>query len=136
MPSEFPLPSVNASYPIPLYFEKLPTGYRVERTIYDDLGADYKLQNGGSGLQQWIVKYDGLSLADAAILDNWAATMFYSEEEGSAYGANFRTHLAGEAWTSTNGTLFSGVHIAPGGYKTLHSKVWAQAREFVLEKRP
>lgn len=135
MPSEFPLPSVNASYPIPLYFDKEPTSYRVERTIYDDEGADYKLQNGGNGVQRWIIKYDGLSIADFTILNNWAVSMYYSEDSGSAYGANFRHHIAGEAWTSTNGTLYSGVHIAPGGYKKSHTKVWSQMVEFILEKR-
>lgn len=136
MPAEFPLPSVSGSNPIPLYFEMLPEQFVVNKIIYDDNGADYALQTGGVGLRTWILRYDGLTLAEAAILDAWVASMFYSEDEGSAYGANLRTHIAGEAWTSTNGTLYSNVHIASGGYKTTHSKVWSQAREVVLEQRP
>lgn len=135
MPSEFPLPSVNSSYPIPLYYEMLPEEFVVDRTIYDDSGADYKLQVGGTGKKTWIIKYDGLSLAEAAIIDAWVASMFYSPDEGSAYGSNFRHHIAGEVWTSTNGTLYSGIHIAPGGFRTSHTHVGIQSRELVLEKR-
>lgn len=136
MPSEFPLPSVSGSNPIPLYFELLPEQFSVGSTEYDDMGKDYKLQHGGSGVKTWIIKYAGLTIAEFTTLKNWAASMFYSEDEGSAYGANLRHHIAGEAWTSTNGTLYSGVHIAPGGYKTSHEKVWSNVVEFVLEKRP
>lgn len=108
----------------------------VSRTIYDDNGADYKLQNGGAGMISWIVRYDGLTVAQATILDNWAATMFYDPDQGSGYGANFRHHLPGTAWGDTSGTLHSNVHIAPGGYKRSHSKATILSREFVLEKRP
>lgn len=114
----------------------LPEQFVVSRTLYDDSGADYKLQHGGVGHKRFIVRYDGLTLAQAAILDAWVMTMFYSEEEGSAYGANFRHHVAGTVWTDTSGTLFSNVHIAPNGYKTSHSKVGIQMRELLLEKRP
>lgn len=136
MPAEFPFPSVNSAYPIPLYYEMLPERFVVGKTIYDDGGADYKLQAGGSGMRQWIVKYDGLLLSEAAILDAWVATMFYSEDEGSAYGANLRHHVAETLWTNTSGTLYSAVHIAPGGFKTSHTQVGIQMREFILEKRP
>lgn len=135
MAAEFPFPSVSASNPTPLYYEMLPEQFVVGKTVYDDNGADYKLQHGGLGYKRFIIRYDGLTLAQAALLDAWAVSMFYSEDEGSAYGANMRHHVAGEAWTSTNGTLFSNVHISPGGYKTSHSKAAIQAREFVLEKR-
>jgi hypothetical protein len=136
VPSEYPFPSVNSSYPIPLYFEMLPEGFVVSKTVYDDGGADYKLQVGGSGVRTWIIRYDGLFPAEAAIIDAWVASMFYSEDEGSAYGANFRHHIAGEAWTSTNGTLYSNVHIKAGGFRTSHAHVAIQARELILEQRP
>lgn len=136
MPSEFPFPSVNSSYPQPLYYEALPEQFVVGKTVYDDNGADFKLQHGGIGHKRFIIRYDGLTLAQAAILDAWVVSMFYSEEEGSAYGANMRHHIAREVWTSVNGTLFSNVHIAPSGFKTSHTKVGIQAREFLLEKRP
>jgi|ERR1051325_7321278 hypothetical protein len=135
MPAEFPLPSVSGSNPTPLYFEMLPEEFSVGVTKYDDGGADYKLQHGGSGVKRWVIKYDGLTTAQSDILDAWVASMFYSEDEGSAYGANFRHHIPGEAWTSTAGTLYANVHISPGGFKKSHTKTWIQAREFQLEKR-
>lgn len=128
MPAEFPLQSVSSSNPRPLFFEMQEEQFVVGRTIYDDNGADYKLQNGGAGKKTWIIKYDGLLLAEAAILDAWAATMFYSPDEGSAYGANFRDR--------DTAILYTNVHIAPGGYKRSHIKTAnIQAREFILEKR-
>jgi hypothetical protein len=136
MAAEFPFPSVSGSNPQPLYFEMLPEEFVVNRTIYDDGGGDYALQTGAVGLRQWIVRYDGLTSAQAAILDNWAATVFYSEDQGSAYGFNFRHHIGGEVWTSTNGTLYGNCHLAPGGYKKSHVKVEIQAREFLIEQRP
>ena len=136
MPSEFPSPSVTSSNPTPLFWELQPEEFVVSRTIYDDNGADYKLQSGGTGVKRWSIKYDGLTIAEATILDNWAASMFYSEEEGSAYGANFRDHVPGTLYTNTSGTLYSNVHISPGGYKKSHTQASIQAREFLLEKRP
>ena len=134
--AEFPLPSVSGSNPIPLFFELAPEEFRVDRTIYDDNGADYKLQNGGTGKKTWTVRYDGLTVAEATILDNWAATAFYSEDNGSAYGFNFRHHVPGTAWSDTSGTLYSNVHIAPGGYRRSHTKAIVLSREFLFEKRP
>lgn len=137
MPANFPLPCENAAYAAPLFFEKSAEEFVVSRTIYDDNGADYKLQSGGSGKITFIFKFDGLTTAEAAVHDAWVATMFYSEDEGSAYGANLRDHTAGDAaWTSTAGTLYANVHIAPGGFKKSHEKAWIQSREYVLEKRP
>lgn len=138
MAAEFPFPSVSGSNPIPMFYEALPESFVVGRVIYDDNGADYKLQSGGNGVKTFLVRYDGLTSTEAAILDAWAATMFYSEDEGSAVGANFREHTIGDLpWTSTAGTLHSNVHIAAGGYKRSHTKQQnCVAREFVLEKRP
>lgn len=135
MAAEFPLPSVSAANPIPLYFEMEVEQFVVGRTIYDDNGADYKLQNGGAGLKRWILRYDGLTAAEAAILDAHLATTFYSEDEGSAVGFNFRTHVAGSLWSSAAGTLYGSVHYAPGGYKKSHTKTWSCIREVILEKR-
>lgn len=134
--AEFPLPHVSGSNPIPLFYEALPEEFRVSRTIYDDNGADTALQHGGSGRKVWSLKYDGLTAAEAAILDNWVATTFYDPENGSAYGFNFRAHVVGSAWTSSGGTLYANVHIAPGGYVKSHTLANVCAREFNLEKRP
>lgn len=136
MPAEFPLPGVSGSNPIPLFFEMQPEEFIVNRVIYDDNGADYALQVGGNGLRTWIIKYEGLTLAQAAILDAHLASCFYSEDEGSAFGFNFRHHVAGTAWTDTSGTLYANCHYAPGGYKKNHSKVWICSREITIEQRP
>ena len=134
-PAEFPLPHLSSSNPIPSFFETQPEEFVVSRTIYDDNGADYKLQVGGVGRKTFIVRYGPISLAQAAILDSWAVSMFYNPDEGSAYGANFREHIPGDSWASTAGTLHANVHIAPGGYRKSHTKQVAQSREFILEKR-
>lgn len=128
MAAEFPLPSVSGSNPTPLYFQMEPEEFVVGKTTYDDGGADYKLQHGGAGVKRWIIRYDGLTAALAAILDAWVATVFYSADEGSAVGFAFRDR--------DTATLYSAVHIAPGGYKKSHTKTWICSREFILEKRP
>lgn len=134
--AEFPLPSVSGSNPIPLYFEMLPETFTVTKTVYDDGGADFALQSGGVGVKRWVIRYDGLTLAQAALIDAHVATAFYSEDEGSAYGFNFRHHIPGTLWSDTSGTLYSAVHYAAGGYKKGHSKTWSQSREITLIKHP
>lgn len=134
--TEYPLPSVSSSNPTPIYFELLPEEFVVGKTVYDDNGADYRLQAGGTGKKTWIIKYNGLTAAQAAILDAHMLSAFYSPDEGSAAGFNFRHHIGGDFWSSTAGTLFSNVHYSAGGYKTSHSKVFNHAREVILEKRP
>jgi hypothetical protein len=136
MAAEFPLPPVNSNNPIPAFFELQPEEFVVSRTIYDDNGADYKLQAGGSGVKRWIIRYVVLTIAQAAILDAHLASTFYSEDEGSAVGFNFRHHIPGDAWSSTAGTLFANCHYAPGGYKKNHSKTHIASREIIIEKRP
>jgi hypothetical protein len=132
--AEFPSPSVSGSNPIPLFYEELPQEFIVGQTTYDDGGADFKLQAGGSGVRRWRLDYDGLTLAEAAILDAHLAACFYSSDQGSAVGFNFRAHVPGTVWTDTSGTLYSNVHYEK--YETGHSKVWSQKRSVVLIKRP
>jgi hypothetical protein len=136
MAAEFPLPSVSSNNPIPAFFELQPEEFVVGRTEYDDGGMDYKLQAGGAGVKRWVIRYIVLSIAQAAILDNWLATVYYSEDNGSAIGFNFRHHLPGDLWSSTAGTLFTNCHIAPGGYRKNHSKTHIASREILIEKRP
>ncbi len=134
--AEFPFPSVLSSNPSPTFFEELAEEFVVGRTIYDDGGADYRLQAGGAGKKGFSFKYEGLTLAQAALIDAYVATLFYSEDNGSAVGFNFRTHVPGTLWTDTSGTLYSNCHIAPGGFKKSHVKSWNCTREFLVEKRP
>jgi hypothetical protein len=128
MAAEFPMPSVSGSNPIPSYFEQMPEEFVVGKTEYDDGGADYKLQAGGNGVRRWIIRYVVLSAAAASILDAHLASTFYSNEQGSAIGFNFRDR--------DTGTLYSAVHYAPGGYKKDHLKTHIRSREIILEKRP
>lgn len=134
--AEFPLPSVSSNNPIPLFFELAPEEFIVTRTIYDDNGADTALQSGGSGRLVWTIRYDGLSLAQAAILDAHVAAAFYSPDEGSGFGFNFRHHIPGDTWSSTAGTLYANCHYAPGGYTKSHTHTGSQARQIIIEKRP
>jgi hypothetical protein len=138
-PSEFPFPSFNASAAHPLFYQEDPEEFVNGRIIYDDNGADATSQSGGSGLRRFIAKYDGVTAAQAAIFDTHIAASRYSPEEGSAYGFNFRKHIPGEVWTSTNGELLANVHYAPGGIKKSHAPVNGVNRcsyEFIFEKRP
>lgn len=128
MAAEFPLPSVSGSNPTPLHFEMLAEEFVVGRTIYDDNGADYRVQAGGVGKKTWVLKYDGLTAAQAAILDAHLASTFYSPDEGSAVGFNFR-----DARTAT---LYGNCHYAPGGYEKSHTKTWSNGRSITIEKRP
>jgi hypothetical protein len=126
--AEFPMVSTSGSNPPTLYFQLEPEEFVVSRTVFDDGGADYKLQSGGTGVKRWILKYDGLTAAQAAILDAHVASAFYSEDMGSAIGFNFRDR--------DTAVLYSNVHYAPGGYKKGHTKTWVCSREVILEKRP
>lgn len=128
MAAEFPMPSVSAGNPIPSHFEPLQEEFVVSKTIYADNGADYKVQAGGSGMRRWILRYTVLSAAAAAILDAHLASTFYSEDEGSGVGFNFRDR--------DSGVLYANVHYAPGGYKKDHNKIWSRSRDIILEKRP
>lgn len=134
--AEFPLPSVSGSNPIPLFFEQQTEEFKVSLTTYDDGGVDTALQAGGSGRLPWIIKYDGLTLAQVAILKAHVASAAYDPENGSAYSFNFRAHIAGDSWTSTAGTLYSGVRYSAGGFVLSHSKTWIWSVEILLEKTP
>lgn len=125
---EFPLPSVDGSYPIPLFFEQQTEEFRVFVTEYDDGGEDESLQAGGSGKIVWTIKYDGLTQTQAAILDAHVASAFYSSDNGSAYRFNLRDRKTG--------VLYSNVKYAPGGYVKSHTKDWCQAREIILKRTP
>lgn len=128
MAAEFPMVSVSGANPILSYFEAIPEEFVVSKTIYADNGADYKVQAGGSGMRRWILRYTVLSIAAAAILDAHLASTFYSEDEGSGVGFQFRDR--------DTGVLYSNVHYAAGGYKKDHTKTWSRSREIILEKRP
>lgn len=98
--AEFPLPSVNASNPLPNIWYELPQVYQVGTTEYDDGGRDTKLQNGGAGIRRWLLIYTGKSAASVAILDTHANSAKLDDTGLSAQTFNYRDR---------DGTLLSGV---------------------------
>lgn len=124
--SAFPMPSAGG--PPLLFFEMLEEEFSVDRTIYDDMGADTALQHGGNGKKTWIFKHGGLTSAQAAVIKAHLASAKYSPDQGSAIGFDMTDR--------DSGTLYSNVHYAPGGYKQSHTKTWIWSFEITLEKRP
>lgn len=125
--AEYPLPSVSASNPDPLVTYKLPITYQTGFTEYDDGGRDYKLQNGGTGIQRWYLFYDGLTAAQAAILDAWIETAKLGADGFSAFSANFRD--------PDTATLYTGVRVQSYD-RPVHKLKAVQARTIVLVKFP
>lgn len=126
--AEFPLPSVSGSNPAPLFFEAQTEEFKVNVVLYDDNGADFMLQAGGSGKLGWILKYDGLSLALMTIIHNHVVSAAYDPENGSGRSFNLRDR--------DTGVLYTNVRYAPGGYTRSHTKTWIWSIEIILEKRP
>lgn len=126
--AEFPLPSVSGSNPYPLFFDSLTEEFRVHITVYDDNGADFALQAGGSGKLTWLIRYDGLSRTEAAILDAHVASAAYDPDNGSGRSFNMRDKITA--------VLYTNVRYAAGGYTRNHSNVDCQSRVIILEKRP
>ena len=124
--AEFPLPSVSGSNPAPLIWYQLPEGFQVGYSEYDDGGRDTALQNGGSGIKRWVLNYDGLVAALAAILDSHMYSAKLDENGFSAYGFNYRDR---------DGTLYTNVHYEKYD-RPAHQRIWAQARNIQLVKFP
>ncbi len=126
--AEYPMVSTSASNPRPLFFDALTEEFRVHMTIYDDNGADFALQAGGSGKRTWILRYNGLERSEAAILDAHVASAAYDPENGSGRSFNFRDR--------DTAVLYTNVRYAAGGYVRNHTNIDSQSREVILEKRP
>lgn len=125
--AEFPLPSVSGSNPDPLVTYKLPIDYQVDFTEYDDGGRDFALQHGGNGIQRWYLAYDGMTEAEAAILDAWVETTKQGPDGMSAYSANFRD--------PDTAILYSGVRVESYD-RPVHKLKAVQARTLMLIKFP
>lgn len=125
--SEFPLPSVNSSYPPPLITYELPERFQVDSVQYDDGGRDVKLQHGGNGIKSWVLTYDGLTEAQVAILDAHMLAAKLPDDGPSGNSFNFRD--------PKTATLYTGVR-----YRTYeraaHQKKWSQSRSIQLVKFP
>lgn len=127
MPAEFPLPSVSGSNPDPLVTYKLPIDYQVDFTEYDDGGRDFALRSGGTGIQRWYLFYDGMTAAEAAILDAWIETVKLGPDGMSAYSANFRD--------PDTATLYTGVRVESYD-RPVHKLKAVQTRTVMLVKYP
>lgn len=125
--AEYPLPSVNSTYPIPSVVYQMPERFQVGVTQYDDGGRDTKLQNGGNGIKSWVLTYAVLSAAAAAILDAHALAAKLGEDGPSAITFNFRD--------PTDGTLYAGCRYLQYN-RPSHVKRWIQSREIVIVKYP
>jgi hypothetical protein len=126
--AEFPLVSVSGSNPPLIFFEAQTEEFKVSITEYDDGGADYALQAGGSGILRWIINYDGLSLAQVAILRAHVKSAGYDPNNGSAYSFNLRDR--------ETTLITSGVRYSAGGFVLSHVKLTTWSVAILLEKRP
>lgn len=125
--AEYPLPSVNSSYPDPLVTYKLPNEYQTAFTQYDDGGRDFALQHGGVGTQRWYLFYDGITAAEAAVLDSWVETAKLGDGGFSAYAGNFRD--------PDTGTLYSNVRVQSYD-RPVHKNKDVQTRTVILVRFP
>lgn len=120
--------SVSSSNPRLLVFCQLMERFSVGVTEYDDLGIDTAWQHGGNGIKRWHIFYDGLTFAEAAILDAHAYSAKLSEDDGpSAETFNFRDR--------DTGTLYSGVRYE-SYERPIHEQKDIQSRTVVLVKHP
>lgn len=104
----------------------MPEIFQVGFTAYDDGGRDFKLQNGGNGIKRWILVYDGLTAALAAILDAHMLTAKLDESGLSAFSFNYRHR---------DTTLYSGVRYEKYE-RPQHKRIWVQTRNITLIKFP
>lgn len=125
--AEFPLPSVSGSNPPPLVTYELPERFQVDSIQYDDGGRDVKLQNGGNGVKTWVLTYDGLTEAWAAILDSHMLAAKLPDDGPSGNSFNFRD--------PKTTTLYSGVRYL-SYTRGAHQRKWSQARQITLVKYP
>lgn len=126
--AEYPTPSVNSSNPDPLVSYKLPSKHTVDTTTYDDGAVDAARRSGGSGVQRWYLFYDGLTAAQAALIDAHADAAILPEGDGpSAISFNYRD--------VDSGTLYGGVRYQ-SFERPIHKQKDIQQRVIYLVKYP
>ena len=109
------------------YFKHVPS--------YDEITIDSKYEDGGKDYntsadtppQRWTLEYDGLTEAQAKVLDD-----HYASALGTVLGFSF-TEPRNVPWTTT-GSTYTDVHYE--NYTKNHTQVGIQSREIVLIKRP
>lgn len=124
--AEFPTQSLSGNNPQPLVWYQIPEEFQVGFTQYDDGGRDFKLQHGGGGIKRWSLTYDGLTEAQAAILDAHKDSAKINGDGLSANGFNYRDR---------DGTLYANVRYEKYE-RPAHSKKWIQSRNIQLVKFP
>jgi hypothetical protein len=120
-PGTFPLPAAGG--PRYLYFHQFQQDWSAvtDKHIYEDGGASFVMRN-DEGPIRWTIRYDGLSLTEAATLDAHRA-----DAGGEVFGfqlVNPRTSVT-----------YTGVHYDEE-YAEDHEKTWINSREIHLIKRP
>lgn len=125
--AEFPLPALNAANPDPLVTYKLPNENPQDSTEYDDGGRDFALRSGGTGIQRWYLFYDGMTAAEAAILDSWIETVRLGPDGLAAYASTFRD--------PDTAILYSGVRVESYD-RPVHKLKAVQTRTVTLVKFP
>jgi hypothetical protein len=122
-PSAFP---THATLYRPFEEELEPT-YAVSKSPqFADGGCDFNL-DADQKIRRFVVRYTGLSAAEADTITAHMDSAKYSPEVGSAYGFSFTTR-AGEP--------LSGVRYDRGGYRRTHTKTWNWTVEVLLVKYP
>lgn len=121
-PGVFPMPASGG--PQYLYFRQMQPGYEeiTDRHDYDDGGASFVLRNDTAPII-FVLKYDGLSVAEAATLYAHRADAF-----GEAFGFSLTNPRTSQTYTN--------VHYAPDGWKEDHTKTWINSLEITLIWRP
>lgn len=121
--------SVSGSNPRPHEFTSYPEKFSGGKSVYDDGGVDTRLQHGGSGTRVWLLVYDGLTFAQAAILDaHFTLAKWLESESMSAESFNFRER------SDIGTTLYGGVRYTK--YEVSHTKTHIQRRVVELTRFP
>jgi hypothetical protein len=98
-----------------MVIQELPESFQVGFTEYDDGGRDTALQHGGVGTKRWVLVYEGLTAAEAAILDAHMLAARLDESGLSAYTFSFTTRepltYTGVRYQSYDPPRFANRHV-------------------------
>lgn len=110
--------------PVFMRWERLADEYPIVRgPVFADGGIDTFLSN-TTPIRRWRVIYEGLLVAEAAILDSW-----YASNSGEHGSFNF---------TDRDSTVYGGVKVDEGGYERGHGPQYEgfQFRRITFIDRP
>lgn len=125
-PGAYPTPNTSTSYgvgPLWLKLHQFQPAYAEvsSKHQYEDGGASFQTANDTAPIR-WLIQYDGLSLAEVAVIDAHMADAF-----GEVYGFTFTNPRTTVAYTD--------VHYDEG-FTEDHEKTWVNSRTIHLIKRP